>query len=157
MNGGHSVLGEQIWGTTDDSKVVSEVRDHVIALKGLHVAAPNHARGEGPRGVEEQLVNKGGLPAQDHGHEGMGIVVKLGEGVQLGEYIQANHMRLIDDQERDLFSADDLGEESTDKGQHFGSGVGGRRIAKEKTNLAQQLQEAAGGGDQRQQTKLGGV
>ena len=87
----------------------------------------------------------------------MSIVVKLREGVQLGEYIQANHMCLIDDQERDLFPAGDLGEESTDKGQHLGSGVGGRRISKEKTDLAQQLQEAARGGDQRQQAKLGGV
>ena len=62
-DGGHRVLGEQIWGTTDDSKVVGEVCDHVIALKGLHVAAANHARGEGSRGVEKQLVNEGGLPA----------------------------------------------------------------------------------------------
>ena len=89
MDCGHRILGEKLWGAADDREVVGEVGGHVIALQGLHVAATDHARGEGPRGVEEQLVDERGLPAQDHGHEGMGIVVQLGEGMQLSEDIQA--------------------------------------------------------------------
>ena len=157
MNCGHRILSEQLWGAADDRQMMGEVSGHVIALQGLHVAATDHARGEGPRGVKEQLVDQRCLPAQDHGHEGMGIVVQLGEGMQLGENIQAKHVRLIDEQERDLFPAGDLGEKSADKGQHFGSGIGGRRITEKETDLSQQLQKAARGGDQRQEAVLGGV
>ena len=136
MDCSHRILGEKLWGAADDREVVGEVRGHVIALQGLHVAATDHARGKGPRGVEEQLVDERDLPAQDHRHEGMGIVVKLGEGMKLGEDIQAKHVRLIDKEDGDLFLAGDIGEKSTDEGQHFGGRVGGRGIAEEETDLA---------------------
>jgi len=55
MNSSHSVLGEQIWGTTENCEVVGEVSGHVFLLQGLHVATTDHARREGPRCMEEQL------------------------------------------------------------------------------------------------------
>lgn len=64
MNGGHRVFGEYTWGSPDNCEVAGEVSGHVVPrAEGLHVDATDHARGEGPRGVEEQLVDERGLPA----------------------------------------------------------------------------------------------
>jgi hypothetical protein len=64
----------------------------------------------------------------------MGIIIQLAEGMKLGEDIQTKHMCLIDEQDGDLFLAGDIGEKSADKGQHLGGGIGGGRVAEEKTN-----------------------
>ena len=103
---------------------MGEVVGHVIALEGLHVAAADDARSEGPRGVEEELVDEGDLAREDDGDEGAGIEVGLGDGVELVEDIEPEEMGFVDDEDGDLLGGDDVGEQGADEGEHLGDGVG---------------------------------
>ena len=60
--------------------------------------AADHPGGERGGASVGELVDEAGLPGQDQGQVGLGVLVELTEGVQLGEDLQAQKRGLVDDE-----------------------------------------------------------
>ena len=77
------VVGEELGLSAGDGEMMGDIGGHVIALEGLKAAAARDARSEGPRGVEEELVDEGGLSREDDGEERAGVEVASPELIQI--------------------------------------------------------------------------
>jgi hypothetical protein len=92
---------------------MGEVVAHVFELECLEVGAADDTGGEGTGGVVEETIDEGELTAEHDGHEGGGVEIELGEGVQLSEDIEAHEVGLVDEKDGDLFcGADRLTQEA---------------------------------------------
>ncbi len=110
----NGVVGKELGLSAGDVEMMGDIGGNVIALEGGEVAAAHDARSEGPGSVEEELVDEGGLSREDHGEEGSGVGVDLGEGMELGEDIEAEVVSFVDDKDRDLLLGGEVGEHGAD-------------------------------------------
>jgi hypothetical protein len=107
--------------------------------------------------VVEEAVDEGELAAEHDGHEGGGVEVELGEGVQLGEDVEAHEVGLVDEEDGDLFCGADVLEGITHGFEEAGGGEEGCGGTELEADLAEQLEHGAGGGDEAQDAVLGRV
>ena len=105
----------------------------------------------------EEAVDEGELAAEHDGHEGGGVEVELGEGVQLGEDVQAHEVGLVDEEDGDLFCGADVLEGVAHGFEESGGGEEGCGGAELEADLAKQLEHGAGGGDEAEDAVLGRV
>ena len=85
MDGGDSLVSEQILLSSCNLNVVLEVGFHVGEFEGFEMSATDHTGGERLGCVEQELVDEGVLPAQDQRHKALLVEGHLGQAVQLSE------------------------------------------------------------------------
>ena len=61
--------------------------------------------------MKQQAVEQAALAGQHQRHQGLRVEGELSEGVQLCEHLEAQQMSLIDDEQRGLLLAPDVGQQ----------------------------------------------
>ena len=65
-----------------DLQVVRDVAGHIFVLEAFAVALADDAGGQGPAGVEHQLVDQVILSRQHDGRQGFGVHGELADGME---------------------------------------------------------------------------
>jgi len=107
MDCGDGGLVEEVFLDPGDGEVVPEVLLHILTVDPFQMATGHDAGGQGLGGAEGELVDEVGLTCEDDGQVGLGVSLKLGEGVQFLEDIQADEGSLVDDEGHLHFLAED--------------------------------------------------
>jgi hypothetical protein len=98
VDGGNGLVGEEGLFDPGDFEVVVEVEFHLLAIDAFEVGAGHHPGREGQGGAVEEFIQEVALSGEDHGQEGFGVGLELGEGVEFQEDFQSQQRGLIDDQ-----------------------------------------------------------
>ena len=104
-----------------------------------------------------QFVEEAVLSAEDEGDEGLGVKVKLQEGVDLGKDFDAHQVGFIDDQDRLLFFGGDFGEQTSEGFSEEGDREGTGFHLEREQDLLEQLEDGPGVGSNGNDPVLRGV
>jgi hypothetical protein len=141
-----------------DFEVVVEVEFHLLAIDAFEVGAGHHPGREGQGGAVEEFIQEVALSGEDHGQEGFGVGLELGEGVEFQEDFQSQQRGLIDDQgDFLLFSFYRVLDLGLDDPSHDGAGVAFGFHLQGPAELAVEFEDGAAGGGDPKQAPFGGV
>ena len=85
MDCGDRLLAQQLCFASGDLQMMQQVGLHVFELQAFQVSSAQYPGSKRPGGMIQQFVDEGGLSAEHHGGEALGVEGQLNEGMQLGE------------------------------------------------------------------------
>lgn len=146
LDGGNGCFIEDVVFHACDGEVMGKVSLHLVTGDPFKMAASDDTGCEGKGGSIHQAVNQVGLPCQDHGEDGFGVLIELGEGVEFGKHLEPQEGGLINDQEHfQLFAVHQVEDLLADAPEHDGAGNAPHVHAQHMEQLPVKLQYGAGG------------
>ena len=89
LNSGDGRLFEGVCFKAGQGQVMEEIGLHLLSRDALEVTAGQDKGSQGMGSAENELIDQRTLSGQDDGQVGFGVLVELGEGVELRKDFQS--------------------------------------------------------------------
>lgn len=95
MNGGDGLFAEEGVIYPCNFKMVIQVIRHALSVNSFEVAPCHDTRGQWQRCLPVEFIEQIILSGQDDGKNGLGVSLKLSQGVEFGKHFQSQQRGLV--------------------------------------------------------------